>query len=512
MFQAMGTDLLIYGSSTALVVVLALLWHWGVHSHQHYPRSGPVGWPFIGNLFQLPLIHPWLRLAEWKESYGPLVYLHGLGNSILVLNDIKTVNDLLERRGTIYSHRPTFTVVGELMGLDQGMPLHPYGSVWKLHRRLAHSALSPEAVKRYHLLQEDAAAILNRSLCETRASVCDKIRLAAGRIILSVTYGLPVQSYDDEYITHAEKTMNLITKSTVPGAHLADIFPILKPLHAWLFFNQVETGRRMILDLVSRPFHHVKLQMGAGTAMPSLTNHLLSEFIHDPDFINREDCEHTVKWMTGALYGAGAETTYSTVLTAMIAMIKHPDKQSRAQEEIDAVVGVHKLPTMNDKDSLPYVNAFIKETMRWYPALPLSIARRTARADEYEGHHIPAGTTVIPNVWSIANDCDSPRDFLPERFLQPNHPVDPAAYAFGFGRRVCPGRYLAENSVFIIVAGLLAAFDISPEIDDQGRTCPLQPQFSSGLVSYPLPFKCTIRPRSRERRQQVLERASAALL
>lgn len=84
-------------------------------------------------------------------------------------------------------------------------------------------------------------------------------------------------------------------------------------------------------------------------------------------------------------------------------MVQHPDKQSRARDEIDTIVGTHRLPTINDKDSLPYVGALIKETMRWYPALPLGagsrslrlasidslrspgIARRTAQDDIYDG-------------------------------------------------------------------------------------------------------------------------------
>ena len=50
---------------------------------------------------------------------GDLVFFHGLGNNILVLNSMKAINDLLEKRGSIYSDRPSFTVVGDLMGLGQ---------------------------------------------------------------------------------------------------------------------------------------------------------------------------------------------------------------------------------------------------------------------------------------------------------------------------------------------------------------------------------------------------------
>lgn len=501
----MAINLLLIG---ALLVVLATVWLWGTRSSQS-PPNGPPAWPVIGNLFRLPLDYPWLRLAEWKATYGNLLHIHGLGNNIIVLNDIKAANDLLDKRGAIYSHRPVFTVVGELMGLGKSMPLRPYDSLWKLQRKIARFALSPEAVKKYHLVQEDAAALLSQSLCDDPEAFCDQIRLAAGRIIVSVTYGLPVDSYQNEYITHAEKTMDLITKATMPGAYLADMFPSLKSVHAWLFPGQVQVGKGMILDLVSRPFDHVKEQMAVGIALPSLTSHLLTESDQWDDFSNRQQYEEAVKWVTGALFGAGAETTYSTVLTAIIAMVLNPDKQSRAQDEIDTVVGTHRLPTINDKNSLPYVEALIKETMRWHPALPLSIARRTAQDDIYDGHYIPAGTTVLPNVWSIANDCDSPRAFKPERFLDANAPTDPDMYTFGFGRRVCPGKHLADNSVFIMVATLLAAFDLSPEIDSEGVPKPLQPQFSTGLVSYPQHFKCRIRPRSQERRMQVIDRASA---
>ena len=65
--------------------------------------------------------------------------------------------------------------------------------------------------------------------------------------------------------------------------------------------------------------------------------------------------------------------TYSTVLTCIMAMALHPDKLHKAQAELDEVVGTERMPTISDKASLPYVNALIKETMRWHPALPLSM-------------------------------------------------------------------------------------------------------------------------------------------
>ena len=52
-------------------------------------------------------------------------------------------------------------------------------------------------------------------------------------------------------------------------------------------------------------------------------------------------------------------------------MALYPDVQKKAQAEIDAVVGPHRLPDFEDRPSLPYINAIVKESMRWHLALPL---------------------------------------------------------------------------------------------------------------------------------------------
>lgn len=128
---------------------------------------------------------------------GDLVFFHGLGNHVLVVSSMKVLNELLEKKGGIYSDRPAFTVVGELMGLgqvhrrpiphntqltnisSQSMPLLPYGEEWRIQRKLAHSALSPSAVKKYYTIQEDLAAILGKQLLDNPEEFFDHIRLYA---------------------------------------------------------------------------------------------------------------------------------------------------------------------------------------------------------------------------------------------------------------------------------------------------------------------------------------------
>jgi cytochrome P450 len=61
--------------------------------------------------------------------------------------------------------------------------------------------------------------------------------------------------------------------------------------------------------------------------------------------------------------------------------------------------------------------------------------------------------------------------------------IDPASVAFGFGRRVCPGRYFAQNSLFIIISSVLAAFNIAPPLDGEGRPIKLTSETTIGMIS-----------------------------
>lgn len=69
-----------------------------------------------------------------------------------------------------------------------------------------------------------------------------------------------------------------------------------------------------------------------------------------------------------------------------MAMATHPDKLKIAQRELDSIVGFDRLPTMDDRETLPYVHAIVKETLRWHPPLPMNIARSSIKDDSYQGN------------------------------------------------------------------------------------------------------------------------------
>ncbi|KII84600.1 hypothetical protein PLICRDRAFT_179410 [Plicaturopsis crispa FD-325 SS-3] len=133
------------------------------------------------------------------------------------------------------------------------------------------------------------------------------------------------------------------------------------------------------------------------------------------------------------------------------------------------------------------------------------VAHVVTAEDVYEGYRIPAGSVVIPNQWAMLHDetlYPNPSTFSPERFLDAEGRIDPtvkdpAQIAFGFVRRICPGRYLALSSLYMTIASVLATFNIEKAVDADGL--PITPSgeyMPSGVVISPLPFKVSIKPRS----------------
>lgn len=175
----------------------------------------------------------------------------------------------------------------------------------------------------------------------------------------------------------------------------------------------------------------------------------------------------------------------SAVQTFFFAMLLHPEIQRLAQAEIDEVFGSHRLPRLADRCRLPYIDALIKEILRWGTVSPMALPHSTAVDDEVFGYKIPKGCVVIPNIWGMLHDGSvypSPFKFDPTRFIGERQQPDPRELAFGRGRRVCPGQHIAEASIFIQVASVLAMFDILREVEYSYPENEAEVEFTTAVV------------------------------
>lgn len=133
--------------------------------------------------------------------------------------------------------------------------------------------------------------------------------------------------------------------------------------------------------------------------------------------------------------------------------------QLRLQEEVNKVVGRHRLPSIEDQLRLPYVMAFIYEVMRLTSFVPLTIPHSTTRETAIMGYVIPKDTVVFVNQWSINHDPDiwpDPETFDPQRFLHPNGALNKdlcsSVLIFSQGKRRCIGEDLSKLQLFLFTA------------------------------------------------------------
>ncbi|KAJ3775933.1 cytochrome P450 [Lentinula raphanica] len=501
------------GTVFLLVVISSTLWAIkAIHLRSRLP-PGPSGLPILGNVFQLPRSQPWLTFSEWTKHYGPIFYLNIAGQDTIVLGTHKAATDLLDRRANAYSDRPEFVVPNILTGGMHWILAHA-DEFWRRQRRGAHEALSPQTAKEYFPYQETESIILVYQLLTEPENFLEHFQRASTSLTLSIIYGWsPVLDSKHPTILQVDQFNRHILKSAIPGNCWVEFkyFNWMKYLPAWMCPWRQDAEKRFEHDsaMLEGLSADVRKRMEAGDELTSVAGKLLR---------NSEN-SFEATWNAAAIYTAGSETTAAQLAWLMQAMILYPEAQLRAHEELDRVVGSFRPPTFDDYERLPYIRAIVKEILRWRPVAPLGIPHRLNQDDYYEGYFLPKDTICFPNIWSIHHDTqlygDDAEHFNPSRYLNASDgrvessiedTKDEGHFSFGFGKRICVGRHVANNSLFINIAYLLWAFNITAELDSDSKP-KLPDPFSSieGLTIRPQPFGCKFTPRNTDVAELIIQ-------
>ncbi|KAJ8593700.1 cytochrome P450 [Rhizopogon salebrosus TDB-379] len=452
---------------------------------------GPVPLPIIGNILSIGK-EPWVTYTEWSSIYGDLIFVQILDQAVVVINSQHVAEALMDKRSRIYSDRPYLATL-EPFGWSYHFAFAGYNDTWRVCRRLFHQTFRPESALKFRPGQIKRARELIVNMIDDPQHYPSHFATFTSSTAMSAVYGYEPSSRDDPLVQVVETAQEIgITMMTPERAMMVRIFPFLLKLPEWCWGSSIrrdaQASTKHMHEMEELPFQYVQQHMtdSAFLGQPSMVTENLQR-------IDKQD-ESLRPMLRTALK--------NTAATAIAGAYETANVQKCAQAEIDSVVGKYRLPTFEDRTSLPYVDAVLRETLRWNPIAPLGIPHATLCEDIYDGYVIPKGATVAMNIWAMTRDEKRYPDachFVPERFIDANGALtndDPKQYVFGLGRRICPGRSTADASVWSAIVTLLATLDISYAKDEQGNVINFTPEFTSGLTRRPTTFSCSISARS----------------
>ncbi|KAK5635859.1 hypothetical protein RRF57_011572 [Xylaria bambusicola] len=399
-----------------------------LHMRSKLP-PGPFPWPIVGNTFMLPDNKPWIWFEELSKVYDAQLITIWIGrylkeheklnlivrNPTIWINDAWTASELFDKRAGIYSSRPRMLVFAEL-GAGQDNLLNMYTTTpeqrdrWRVHRKLIHYGVGIQSVRRYRDFQNNESRVVAYDLLKAPDDYVKHFERYATSVVSIIAFGRRVENWDDPIITEVIAMMHLAADLNVPGKKfpmLMETFPFLARFPNKIAPWKYGLGRKGPDEAVKKGDHE-----------ESFVNYLFSE---RPKYNLREV---EISSLTGNLFGAGSDTSSSTLITFVLACCAFPEAVPPAWEELDRVVGHNRSPSWEDEDNLPYVKAFVKEVLRWRSVAIIGGQPHAPTQDDYyKGWLIPKGAWIQGNIWAIHHnerEFPDPDRFNPNRFL-PGH-------------------------------------------------------------------------------------------
>ncbi|KAI0703111.1 cytochrome P450 [Earliella scabrosa] len=327
---------------------------------------GPSAIPILGSVHHLTLQFQEKLFFKWRHTYGDVIYFKLFRTPTVVLNSLESARDLLDKRSVKYSDRPRMVLLAELGGHDTSLPPMRYGDRFRKHRKWMHDFVSNKsALQTYRPVQLQEAHILLRNLLDTPDAFRDHLSRYVTATLLEVTYGRRLTSMEDELVQLAERSVNATNEGGNPGSMLVDFFPIcrtiqVKHIPTWMpgaGFKRTALQARTYLDAWRvGGVKMVREAMVSGDVAPCITVSLLEAHQCNPN----EDELKDIQDISVNIYGAGTETTFGTITSFVLAMVRNPDVLRKAQAEMDNVLGPDRLPEFCDRDSLPYLGALLE--------------------------------------------------------------------------------------------------------------------------------------------------------
>ncbi|BEJ15681.1 hypothetical protein CspHIS471_0502860 [Cutaneotrichosporon sp. HIS471] len=456
-------------------------------SYAHLP-PGPKPHLLTGNVH--PPKYPWRSFYQLSKTYGPVITLWAGTRPQVILNDMASATLFLDKNSRDTSDRPSHWAY---ISGGKRMVLQPHGERWRRMRRALHSLLQPAQSAELRPYQEKAARGVVLDMLNG-GTYQDHISTYAATIVVHMAYGRTDRAhYSDPDIAGIVENGDRLGQLLRPGEYRLDAFPWLRFVPGYMSKMNRWNAEELILFRTALD----GVQNGRKNGrVPCFGTYLLDrqkelELSYDE-----------VAYLCGSVFGAGSDTSSAAIQIVIMAAATHPEWQARIQAELDSVTG-DQPPGFDDldQDSVPLLHAFIAESIRWRPVSAGGFTHRTTAPIAYGNYVVPSGILITGNHWAIHRDegyyGPDVEEFNPDRWLKDGEFNKSMKHVqYGFGRRVCPGQHVANNSVLINSALLLWAFNITESLDKNGKPIPIDTlAFTNTANSHPLKFDVKFTPR-----------------
>ncbi|XP_060245042.1 cytochrome P450 2C42 isoform X2 [Meriones unguiculatus] len=400
---------------------LLLLSLWRQSSRRGKLPPGPTPLPLVGNILQIDVKDVSKSLKKFSKAYGPVFTLYFGMKPTVVLHGYEAVKEALVDLGEEFSGRGSFPI-SERVNKGLGSPCDP-------------------------------TFILGCAPCN---------------VICSIIFQNRFDYKDQDFLNLLDKFNENLRLLSTPWIQVCNTFPAI--------IDYFPGSHNQVL----KNFNYVK-----NYVLEKVKEHQESLDMDNPrDFIDcflikteqekhNPQSEFTIENLLATvtdMFGAGTETTSTTLRYGILLLLKHADITAKVQEEIDRVVGRQRRPCMQDRSHMPYTDAVIHEIQRYIDLIPMNLPHSVTQDVKFRDYFIPKGTTVITSLTSMLHDdkeFPNPDKFDPGHFLDESGNFKKSDYfvPFSAGKRMCAGEGLARMELFLFFTTILQNFNLKPLVD-----------------------------------------------
>ncbi|KAK3015136.1 hypothetical protein RJ639_006286 [Escallonia herrerae] len=474
-------------------------------------------WPIIGHLHLLGGSQlPHIALGAMADKYGPIFTLRLGVHRALVVSNWETAKELHTSCDVVISSRPKYRAAKHF-GYNYAMfAFSPYGPYWRELRKitsiellsshrlelLKHVRVSETeiCIKELYKVWSEKKNYSGLVLVEMKQWFGDLTLNVILRMIAGKRYFGASAAGDEAEARRFQKAMRAFFHYL--GLFLvSDMIPVL----GWLDLGGHEKGMKETAKEMDgmvgewlKEHREMRSSEEDDGVQKDFVDVLLSA-VEGAVNLSGFDADTIIKSTCLNLIAGGSDTTTVMLIWALSLLLNNRHALKKTLDELDAHIGKDRQVNESDINNLVYLQAVVKETLRLYPAAPLSGPREFAADCTVGGFHVRKGTRLIMNLGKL--QCDpkvwsNPAEFRPERFLTTHKDFDVKGQhfeliPFGAGRRLCPGINFGLQMLHLVLATLLHSFELSTPVD-----APVDMTESAGLTNHKAtPLEVLLAPR-----------------